>query len=429
MPDYDQGYQVGAKFGTVFFGESATGDWTELVQDLSQEQEDLADAGTSGQAENDARFDRPAPRTIHVRASVANTSSGTLFAKGAPPPDAPDLHFHIDAGVITIEIDGSAVGSLSPVLTGTEVAHQIAWVTEVNPDSTAPADAELSWILSYNEGTDVASRAGPFPHAAAASNDDVAVFGAVDLDGNETYSGTITLAGFHQRAMTLREIYNDHVAAAGTLLTTVELGREPLPLTLASGAGNQDECYGPTHAWAAANARGLRRRLVTARAARFASLLLSTTYGSATAVPWVRTVPQTVYRSNLGHLLAVPAPIDCTHLWVRVHSRIWVAGGSSVPVGLRCYAANRPPVLADELGAEPLASTYVEEVLTRNDGVFGSGEWTTLGLLPITRGTSSDRADWTYVFLAWAIDPANASGNDAACRLMLNALVVVPCES
>jgi hypothetical protein len=252
--------------------------------------------------------------------------------------------------------------------------------------------------------------------------------GALDEFATDAYDGLITIVSVHHRAMTLRELHNDHVTAAGTLVTDCLVGREAIPLTLESGIGAQDECYGPTHYWAAHHHQNMRRRTATARAERFPGLVLSDSYASA-GEEWIYAVPGTDYRAHLGQIMAIPVQPTCNRLWVRAHVKLWVTSGAAVPTGLRVYSCNRPPVLFDDTEAEPLVSSYLESVVTRNDGALGAGSWTIEGFVTIRRSSSADamREGWTYVVLAWAIDPAAGSANDANARVQWNAVQLVPC--
>jgi hypothetical protein len=230
---------------------------------------------------------------------------------------------------------------------------------------------------------------GPIAHEAANAAADFLCIGAFDEFATDAYDGLITIVSVHHRAMTLRELHNDHVAAAGTLVTDCLVGREAIPLTLESGIGAQDECYGPTHYWAARNHQNLRRRTATARAERFPALLLSDGYASASE-EWIYAVPGTDYRAHLGQIMAIPVQPTCNRLWVRAHVKLWVTSGAAVPTGLRVYSCNRPPVLFDDTEAEPLTSSYLESVVTRNDGALGAGSWTIEGFVTIRRSSSAD---------------------------------------
>ena len=419
MPVYDQGYQVGAKQGTVFYGSGAS--WASKADDLSQEFTDLTVGTSCIYAESDPRFNRSSPRTIHFELTISNTSSGTIYLQGESGLEA---MLTVASGVISLWVSGVRIGDLTPTgLTGTARVHQLAWVTEVDPDDIS---AELSWLFCWNENTSTASRIGPFSHEPQNSSDDLVVFGAADSSGTDAYTGSITIVSFHRRAMTLREIYNDQVSTAATLSTSVVVDREPLPMTVAMGLGNQDQCYGPTMAWAARATRNFHRRVWTGRSERFSAFSLSnaniTTYDE-----WHRSILGTDYTMFLPHMFAMPVPPGATHLWVQLHCDLWVTSGSAVPTGIRVYSANRPPALAQPAGAEPFSSTYLQSVVTRNDTAAGLGTWTVSGLLPITRGTIGNREGWTYIMLGYAFDPAGTSANDANARLRFNAINLAPC--
>jgi hypothetical protein len=132
------------------------------------------------------------------------------------------------------------------------------------------------------------------------------------------------------------------------------------------------------------------------------------------------------------HLRWVPVPVGATHAIVRVHVQSWVTSGDAVPIGIRTYAMNRPPQVnggvAQQLPA--LDSTYCTGLLTVDHTSTGVGEWLELGVvrLPIVTASIAGWQDTVHLVLAWAIDPAGASSNDAAARLRINAWSVTPVE-
>ena len=64
------------------------------------------------------------------------------------------------------------------------------------------------------------------------------------------------------------------------------------------------------------------------------------------------------------------------------------------------------------------------------DDTGGVGSYVAFdNLLPLKRGSGGIREGKTYICVAYAIDPAGASGNDANAKLEINALHVVPVKA
>lgn len=426
MPSYDQGYQQGAKQGTRFLGEDALASWSGLAVDLSQYATDLSDEGFYILEIVGARFDVAAPRTVHARLWIADASEGYVYFHANAVTDSTVLEV-VAGGVLAATENGVPIGELQLDVLGDTQEFHVAWVTEVNPDATGAGDAVVSWLLAYNVDTSTAYRAGPFVHAARASDAASTASWGADPAGDVPYSDVVTLLSFHDRAWTIAEIVDTWIAPASAPTAEATIEREPLPLTVDSGIGDRSERQGPPGAWAARSLRQLRRRTATGRSVLLEPLTLSAS--SPTNNPWMRlAVGSSAYRWHLGHLLALPVPPTCSHLWARVHADLWVTSGAAVPTGIRVYSANRPPVLADPAGAESYVQAWRGDVLTRDDEEPGAGAWSLEVLVPIQRGAEGLRRGWTYIMLAHAFDPEGTSGNDANARLRVNAIQLAPCH-
>lgn len=423
MASYDQGDQTGAKQGTRFLGEG--GSWADLATDLSQYATDFG--------ENDyliedpcARFDVPAPRTIHVRLEVDDANAGTLFHHANAVAAGPTELVVLAGGVLQAGENGVVVGELQLAVDGTARTYDVAWVSEHNPNATGGGDAVASWLVAYNVANGEPLRAGPFLHGARATDDTSAASWGADPSGGDAYDGAIERVSFHARAWTLAEIVNTWISPSSAPSVEATVEREALPLTLESGVGDRSERQGPPGAWAARALRQLRRRTVTGRSLPLAPATITNTHHVNN--PFVRlAVGSAAYRWSLAWLWPLPVAPTVSHLWVRVHADLWVDSGEAVPVGLRVYSCNRPPQLAVPDGAESFDQAWVGDVVTRDDGEPTAGAWTLSGLLPIRRGTEGLRRGWTYVLIAYAFDPDDESANADNARLQLNAIQIAPC--
>lgn len=418
MPSYDQGSQAGAKQGTRYLAEGT------LAVDLSQYNTDFVAVASYATEDPCARLDVAAPRTIHAQIDGTPTAEGVLFHHDNASTGATRLEMSAGGTLRAIE-GGTTIGELAiDIPNGRTI--DVAWVSELNPETTGDADAVLSWLLAYDHDDEVPYRAGPWAHAARATDDTSAAAWGADPTGADAFTETLQRVSFHDRAWTLAEIVHTWVSPATPHAPEVAVEHEPLPLTLASGIGDRSERQGPPGAWAAHSLHQLRRRTVTGRALVLEPVTL--TASSHTGNAWTRpAVGSSAYWWRLGWLWPIPVAPTVDRLWVRVHADLWVVSGAAVPVGLRVYSCNRPPVLADPAGAESYDQRWIGDVFTRDDGEPGAGAWTLKGLLPIRRGTEGLRRDWTYVLLAYAFDPAGASGNDANARLRVNAVQLAPC--
>lgn len=415
MPSYDQGYQTGSKPGTVFLGVGPA--YSDLAVDLSQSDTDMTDESTSVSEDPAERYNVSHPRTIHAQIDMSNSTDGHIFHQGS---GAAVMRAN-GSGSIVLEVNGSAVQTISiDGLTGLERAYEVAWVSEANPGG-AGSTAVASWLVAWDVASATAQRVGPFFHAEKDDDDGETRWGE-EPGGGSAFDGDINRAGFHHRAMTLAEIYDDWISSASAPSGDASIEREPLPLSVASGQGDRNELQGPSGAWSAKHMQLLRRRTVTGRAIRLAAETLTSSHHTTNALTRI-AVGSSDYLWRLGWLWVYPVPETISHVWVRVHADLWVTSGDAVPVGLRMYSATRPPQVNEPAG--PYDQRFVGEVVTRDDGGSGAGSWTELGALQLERGEGG-RAGWTYFMLAYAVDPAAASANDANARTIINAVHFSP---
>lgn len=421
MAIFDQGTQQGAKQGTVYLGVGGPA-FNVLNQDVSQDLTNMTNNGTGMSESPTTRYDRSHPRTIHACVQVDTTSTGTIFFQGTGGTETALrldgagnlLVVHEGATIQTIAIDG---------LTATRSDYEIAWVSEANPDTTGAANAVASWVLIWDDAPDVAQRVGPFLHTVKTADGNGASWGE-DLGGGNVLNESMLRVAFHHRAQTLAEITQDWIATEPTPATLAAIEREPVPLTVASGAGARNELQGPVGAWGAHHMRRLRRRTVTGRAVRLADVELDRTFPTGNEAVRFAVGSDDFYMLQ-GWLFEVPVAPTVGHLWVRLHVDSWVTAGAAVPLGLRAYSCSKPPQLAQP-GGETFEQSFVALKVTRDDTGAGLGVWEELGPLPVRRSTTGDRRGWTYVVLAFAIDPDAESLNDAAARAIINAVQLVP---
>lgn len=436
--------------------EDTAGLWldADLVTDLSQYGEDLTATspgafGPPGAVKTDdtlRRITGATGRELYVRADLAvgqGTDRGVVWlAHGDATTD-----FNINTCAYLIGIDGTdrvyfkqgADVLLAATLTGLTVSATIQqvsahWSTRPNPDTTGASDALISEFLIYGHTDEVF--VGPFqvvhavPTTLTGTFFAISGFGPTGIGWEDEASSSRQVrrvrvsAGWHPTV----EAGEDWVAARTAYAGTLDDGIvEPLgPRPIASLLGEAGHFVGRAQVgYAAAHAGAVRRRAW--------SPIVNEVYGDAatllaTAAPanWVSPSPGSgVYSMLISWLRWVSVPAGATHAWVRVHVRSWVTGGAAVPLGLRCYALNRPPATLQigQTQAPALAYHFAGEVLTANHS-SSDGEWVELGLVALPPWTGPAAAGWpssVHLCLAYAVDPAGTSANDAAARVKINA--------
>jgi len=426
VASYEQGYDAQAKQSTRFLARGAS--VTSLTTDLSQRLTDVT-AGTSSVYEtSSSRFNHGSPRTIGVRVEMSSANTGTLWRRNTAG-NTERLSFSA-ANTIRIVVANATVTELAVTApTGTDECV-IAWVTEANPDTTGAGDAYRSRIMHWNV-TDGTFTATPWvAHVAiTTASATTAVYGADDSAGASAFAGTMTAAWFENRVQTGAEIAADWVQTRIVVSSDLEIVRQGFP-PQADTLDARNQWHGPAMMWVADATRRMIRRTfspvwnecMTTQPAWSDALLVDS--------PAIRGAPgASDWRIHRAWRRVVPVPVTASHVWVRVHVRTYVTSGAAVPLGIRAYSWNRIPGVPSEEGGppEPLVQYWTPTVtISRDDTSTGLGSYSTLGLLPISRGRSGVMDNKTAIAIAFNIDPAAASANDAAERFVLRAVHVVP---
>lgn len=421
-----------AKEDTVFLAGAS------LDEDASQHLADLTAVTGGGYELLSARgaITGETGREIYVRCAFDEDAEVTLVAHHSP--DLSDETWRIGTNASSqfeLRQNGSAVW------TSTESAFDdvsMSWSTRPNPDTTGTSDALLSEVVIYDHDNDELL-IEQFTHAVPTTSTGwtLSVGGRWDaskslLAGKPVATPTAARIGkaWHPHTEVLEDWDGARTAYAGDLDDGIV---EPLPITVASGLGDTPEFVGRANAgFTAAHSRSVERRTWSPLANECYRAAPSVT---TTLARHLLTMPgSTAYKSSVFSLRWVPVPPGATHAWVRVQVQSWVTSGAAVPVGVRCYAMNRPPVVAlgglQNQPAPPLDVAYRGQVITVDHGASGTGEWLDLGLvrLPIFDAPIPGWRDTVHLCLAYAIDPANASTNDTAARLAIHAWNVQPVQ-
>lgn len=389
----------------------------------------------------------PSYETASARSAITGATGRDIYVEweGEGDDEATVLAFHFNYSNRTYEIRTNKSGELEFVIGSTPTVllnygaavgeFKIGWSTRPNPDTTGASDALISEITIRKDGGD--PERWQIKHAlwTAPTTRTLSIGGAwVSSTWTRPTTNPPTKVRISRAWHPHVEFEEDWIAArpayAGTLDDWIA---EPLPITVASGLGDAPEFIGRANAgFAAAHSRAVERRAW--------SPLVNECYRAAQSVTeylarHMLPMPgSAAYKSSVFSLRWVPVPPGATHAWVRVQVQSWVTGGDAVPVGVRCYAMNRPPTVAigglQNQPPPPLDVAYRGKVITENHGSAGTGEWLELGLvrLPVFDAPIPGWRDTVHLCLAYAIDPANASANDAAARLAIHAWNVQPVQ-
>lgn len=407
------------------------GSITTCNTDLSQYGTNLT-VGTSSVYETaTTRFNYSHPRTILLRVQAHSTDELNLWRHGTGG-NLELFRFRPGGGEIEIFTNNTSRLTLAiPGLLASRANLVVAWLSEANPDTTGASDAVRSTIAWWNVDTgahDQASVAHPTKSLESAT----AVWGAADTAGANAFTGVITACLYENRRMSATEIAADWVEALPVVTSPAEAvtdlqGMPPVADLL----DIESHWHGPAALWACDATRRLERRTLQALVNRRFRVVPTWTSSLLTATnAFIRGVPgSSSDRMHLAWLEAAPVPDNCNRVWVRVHVRSYVTSGSAVPVRVRCHSFNKPPsslgLIGQGGGAGQLEHYFCGQTITRDD-TAGVGSYVVLGTMPIARGTSGIRRGMSYFALSLAVDPDGVSGNDAAARIELGAVHVVP---
>jgi len=423
-PGTTQSSQANALKSTVVLGLNST-----PQTDLSQYATNLTSAlGIGAYETSSARGAITSPRTLKVRILI---DPGTHLNRTII------MHGHSDASDYAYRIytDGSGdfvfaqnTTALLTVANGDfasgSIDLSIQWSTRANPDTTGAGDAQISEVVFRDHTNSVYHHYPLFTHAVATADaaDTLSVGGYWDGAAfQQSVPNTVTSWRVDTTDLHTTHFASHWVSQRTGATTTLEERMEPLPPTRASGIGNQNEFVGPQFFYSLKHHREARMRML--------SPLVNEVYsGNAdsadpltnayTPAHWMKKPPgSTVYRWIAPFLRWKCVPDNCNYIFTRVLVHSTVSSGGSVPVGIRCYCFNRLPTVGNigyDGEAPPYDATFRGEIVDVDNGA-GEGQWAINAILPIKRleHASAKFHNTTHLCLAYAVDPENASANDA----------------
>jgi len=377
-------------------------------------------------------------RNIWVRASIATTDTNKfILIHGSTTVSTDNTYvIYLDGtGKITF---GQGSTTLLQVTHGLGVTSSVGlmWSTRPNPDTTGASDAQVSefGVYDFTAAAWIGERQ-QVTHAVSTTNAAWAltVGGWYSGGAVTSKSGQVSQCRIGVAFYPMAEQAEDWIAARSAFSSSYVEVLEPLPVTVASGLADESEYAG------AANV-GLAAAAANASRGRCLSDLVNEVYSDArtlTNTPsptqWLMAPPggSVKFALDVTRLRWLPHP-GPTRAWVRVHVQSWVTAGASVPIGIRCYAFNRPHIGAgvkiEGYPAPALDFDFVSAALNANHGSGGVGVWLDLGLLrlPVFTGGAPSWSGTVTLGLAHAIDPFNLSTNDTNARLKIKAWTVRP---
>lgn len=426
-----QGAQAGAKEDTVFLA------ITTLTTDLSQFFTDLTSAAGGGYELNSTRAQLTGSRSVSVRVDLLAAEADLVLAVHGPNAQT-DATWAIgtdSSGFVIFVQNGATVFTSAAAVPAADVT--ISWAMRPNPDTTGASDAKISEAWIYNHDAAAIIEIAQVTHATPTSSASWTLSIGGWWDGASLTSRPATAPSkarvsraFHPHP----EQHEDWVGARPAYAGTADDGpEEPVgPIPVVSGMGDAGQWAG-RHPWGYAAARDDQAKR------RHWSFLLNEVYSDAaemTATPaptqWATAAPgSALYTMMLQYLRWVPVPAEATHAFVRVHIVSWVTAGDPVPVGVRVYALNRLPAnnTIGQQPAPPLEGRYRQAVITVDHGsAAGTGQWLDLGYLslPTFRENVLGWQDTIHLAVAYDVDPAGVSANDANARIKIDAVHARP---
>jgi hypothetical protein len=428
-----QGSQTGAKEDTVALALSST-----PQTDLSQFATNLTAQGGGAYETNSARAHLDDERTFMLRYTLAagpESNKNLLVVHDATPTAVP-YGFNLNgSSKLELYINFTVVWTSASALSAND--YTFVGAIRANPETTGASDAYITEITVYDHTSGTWAIQESVTHAATVGSDSYTLSVGGRWDGAAWQNGVTNTvekwrlsSSYHPRT----EIAEDWVAARTAYSAGIDDGIvEPLgPLPSSSGIGN-DGLFVGRHpvGYAAAHAKATRRRSWSPVVNECYASPVAHSNAYSAAENWYRDAPgSTTYKMSLEWLRWVPIPPGATHIWTRVQVRSYVTTSTAVPLGIRVYAMNRPPDLTHIGGhnAPALQYAWAGEVESRDDTSTGVGEWMIeQGIkLPILSEPIPGWQGTCHLCIAYAVDPAGASGNDANARMQVLAWHAMP---
>ena len=428
-----QGSQLHAKEDTAFLAD------TTLSTDLSQWGTNITASGAGAYESNSTRTGIISERNLYLRweYDAADAGGVALLYHGNTTPSTATYAIRTNASSKLELLHGAFAVIWTSAAALTTHDYSISWSMRDNPLTTGAANAKQSivWLYDHTAGStvEISSTVHAAPTTNAAWNFSVGgLWNGATLLFPPTNAPTVVRVSraFHHHVEDAEEWAAARLGYSGT---ADDGAIEPIgPVAVSSELANSGEWAGRhPWGWTAAHTDAIKRHAWSP----LINEVRSDAYiRTATPAPawWATPSPgQGSATMMIGDLRWVPVPAGSTHGWVRVHVVSYVTAGAAVPVLLRVVSMNRPPNMAviDGKPAPALEYRYKDMTFTVNHGsAAGTGAWIEFGdlSLAVFDGSTPGWKNTTWICLAYQVDPAGVSGNDANARLVIDAVHVRP---
>jgi len=136
----------------LFYGDSVSGAWSQLIVDDSGEDTDLTNGTTYGSESNSTRANQTSTRTVNMHVdTVDDTEAGYIWSWDRGGGDYSALYFDGSGNVVFTVDGGTTTYSFDPAgLTGTAEEFLITWAMQPNKDTTGAFNTRRSEIRVWN---------------------------------------------------------------------------------------------------------------------------------------------------------------------------------------------------------------------------------------------------------------------------------------
>lgn len=425
LASYQQGYDGLAKQDTLYLASDNGGGIADLAIDRSQYDDDQTAAATwTFEAAPASRFNLSDQWCFEFDFDADNADTGRFFQYDCATA-ASDLSLRITAGGSISIIINNAVAATTltlPGVSGSDQQFVVQWSAMPNPDTTGAADALLHQLAAWNLDTGAFDKVMLTTVVRPTQTGAMAIWAGTTA-GTNPFTGTPHGVRMGQRFHSVTETAADLVDTFVAPGTTTDTDDQGLPVSSSIGFAGRSYFHGPAAAWACDATRRMEHRLLSPLWNEAMRINTEFTQGEldSSSDEWIRGAPASDdWRMHLTFLRCYPVPPGATHLWVEIQLRSYVSSGDTVPLGVRLYSFSKNPSDAD---GPPLVAYFAEEIVTRDD--TGEGSYVLMTKLPI----ALDADGFTWLALAFDVDPNDESTNDNRERVRVQAVHVVPVVS
>jgi hypothetical protein len=405
----------------VFYGRSASSNWTELAVDLSQNGLNLT-AGTLRAFELDsARANHYDRRTVVVRFAVRGDDEGYLFVwRRGSSANTSHMRVTQSGGTSFLQIStdgGTTTRSITLNTTLTPIEYIVAWTMYEYPDTAATQTHELHVIALGTPNTAAFYRTTLPAETVIGGNGDITfgAFNSTTVAAEEIYSNFVLELGLFAQAHSAAETWDDYGASSPKSAPTLAGERRNpslVPARLEVPIGDQGEFSGPAHlfaAHAARNQRSLAWGPVVAAKGRDISPIPDLNADLVDARRWWVEAPWvgSGYRMRMEYLFYRPTPPGANRVLVTAVVRHISSGGSSNdPIELAAISMSQP---GPGVRPDTSPSTF-ERYWATGTAAHGTGRRRVV-FAPVR--VALDSIGWSYFTIA-----ARANAEDLAWRIL-----------